>query len=126
MVAQQPFRVDGDRAYGLGIGDNKHGVALIIHTLTALKALNFDGYGLVTVLISPDEEIGSVAERDLIAQLGAEHDLVLSCDTRGAQIRYTTNGSEPALTTGVPYLGLLRVTGNSIIRAAAFRTNRLR
>src|SRR5678815_4468204 len=66
MLAQQPFRVDGDKAYGLGIGDDKHGIALILHTLAALKALNFDGYGLVTVLISPDEEIGSVAERDLI------------------------------------------------------------
>jgi acetylornithine deacetylase/succinyl-diaminopimelate desuccinylase-like protein len=24
MLAQQPFRVDGDRAYGLGIADDKH------------------------------------------------------------------------------------------------------
>ena len=26
MLAQQPFRMDGDRAYGLGIADDKHGV----------------------------------------------------------------------------------------------------
>jgi glutamate carboxypeptidase len=101
MLAQQPFRVDGDRAYGLGIGDDKHGVALIIHTLTALKALNFDGYGLVTVLISPDEEIGSVAERDLIAKLGAEHDLVLSCESSPVDesVRLATSGVQLAVLT---------------------------
>ena len=25
MLAKQPFRIDGDRAYGLGIDDDKHG-----------------------------------------------------------------------------------------------------
>jgi glutamate carboxypeptidase len=101
MLAQQPFRVDGDRAYGLGIADDKHGVALIIHTITALKALNFDGYGLVTVLISPDEEVGSVAERDLIAKLGAEHDLVLSCEASplDESVRLATSGVQLAVLT---------------------------
>jgi glutamate carboxypeptidase len=101
MLAQQPFRVDGDRAYGLGIGDDKHGVALIIHTVAALKALNFDGYGLVTVLISPDEEVGSVAERDLIAKLGAEHDLVLSCESSplDESVRLATSGVGLAVLT---------------------------
>jgi len=101
MLAQQPFRVDGDRAYGLGIGDNKHGVALILHTIAALKALNFDGYGLVTVLVSPDEEIGSVAERDLIAKLGAEHDLVLSCESSppDESVRLATSGVQLAVLT---------------------------
>lgn len=31
MLAKQPFRVEGDRACGLGIGDDKHGVALVLH-----------------------------------------------------------------------------------------------
>ena len=78
MLAEQPFRIEGDRAYGLGIADDKHGVALIIHALSVLRSMGFDRYGLMTVLISPDEEVGSVAERDLISRLGAEHDLVLS------------------------------------------------
>jgi len=101
MLAQQPFRVDGDRAYGLGIGDNKHGVALILHTLATLKALNFDRYGLITVLVSPDEEIGSVAERDLIADLGAAHDLVLSCESspQDDSIRLATSGVQLAVLT---------------------------
>ncbi|MFX7739708.1 M20/M25/M40 family metallo-hydrolase, partial [Acinetobacter baumannii] len=30
MLAQQPFRIDGDRAYGLGIADDKNGVAVIL------------------------------------------------------------------------------------------------
>ena len=33
MLKDQPFRIDGDKAYGLGIADDKHGVAAIIHTL---------------------------------------------------------------------------------------------
>jgi glutamate carboxypeptidase len=101
MLAQQPFRVDGDRAYGLGIADDKHGVALILHTLASLKALNFDRYGLVTVLISPDEEIGSVAERDLLAALGAEHDLVLSCESspQDEMVRLATTGVQFAVLT---------------------------
>jgi len=83
MLTQQPFRVDGDRAYGLGIADDKHGVAVILHTLSMLKTLSFDRYGLLTVMMSPDEEIGSLAERGLITALGAEHDVVFSLEGPG-------------------------------------------
>ena len=38
-AARQPFRIKGDRAYGLGIEDDKQGIALILHTLTMLRAL---------------------------------------------------------------------------------------
>jgi len=101
MLARQPFRVDGDRAYGLGIADDKHGVALILHTLAVLKAANVDGYGLITVLISPDEEIGSNAERELIATLGAEHDIVFSCEGAGQDdsVRLATSGVQLAVLT---------------------------
>lgn len=102
MLAKQPFRVAGDRAYGLGIGDDKHGVATVLHVLSSLKNLGFDQYGLVTVLISPDEEIGSNAERDLITSLASNHDLVLSyegCRVPGDDVRLATTGSGLALLT---------------------------
>ena len=50
MLKDQPFRIDGDKAYGLGIADDKHGVAAIIHTLAPLRKLDFRGYGKITVL----------------------------------------------------------------------------
>jgi glutamate carboxypeptidase len=80
MLAKQPFRIDGNRAYGLGISDDKNGVALILHVLAILKAMDFRDYGVLTVLINADEEISSPGSRKLITQLGAEHDAVFSCE----------------------------------------------
>jgi len=77
-LAKQPFRIDGDRAYGLGIADDKQGVALILHTLAILKDLNFRDYGTLTVLINGDEELSSPASRHLLTRLGSEHDAVFS------------------------------------------------
>jgi glutamate carboxypeptidase len=78
MLSKQPFRIDGNLAYGLGIADDKQGVATIIHVVAMLQALNARDYGVLTVLINGDEEISSPASRKLIAKLGSEHDAVLS------------------------------------------------
>jgi len=80
MLAQQPFRIDGDRAYGLGIADDKQGVSLIIHTVAMLQALKFRDYGTLAVLINGDEEISSPGARATLTRLGAEYDVVLSCE----------------------------------------------
>jgi glutamate carboxypeptidase len=78
MGAKQPFRIDRDRAYGLGIGDDKAGVAVILHTIAALNAVGFKDYGQLTVLINGDEEISSPGSRTMLTQLGSTHDLTMS------------------------------------------------
>src|SRR5262245_19811453 len=81
MLAKQPFRIDSGRAYGLGIVDDKQGVALILHSLAILRAIEFADHGLITVLINADEEMSSPGSRKLITEEGAKHDAVLSCES---------------------------------------------
>jgi glutamate carboxypeptidase len=85
MLNRQPFRVEGDKAYGLGIADDKQGVAVILHAVAMLQALKFKEYGTLTVLINGDEEISSPGSRALLTRLGGEHDAVLSFE--GASLK---------------------------------------
>ncbi|HKA42929.1 MAG TPA: M20/M25/M40 family metallo-hydrolase [Burkholderiales bacterium] len=103
MLAKQPFRIDGDRVWGLGIADDKHGVALILHSLAILKAMNFRDYGTLTVFINGDEEVSSPASRPHFTRFGAEHDAVMSFEggggPKGDQIRLATSGIAAATIT---------------------------
>ncbi len=81
MLEKQPFRIDGNRAYGLGIADDKQGIATILHTVALLKTLNFRDYGELTVLINADEEVSSPGSRALLTRLGAEADAVFSFES---------------------------------------------
>ncbi len=118
MLAQQPFRIDGNRVYGLGVSDDKQGVATILHILAMLKALDVRDYGVLTVLINGDEEISSPASRKSFAQLGKEHDLVMSFEASRAdqdKLSLATSGIAMAVLTvkgkashagGAPELGV--------------------
>ncbi|MET3182452.1 UNVERIFIED_ORG: glutamate carboxypeptidase [Variovorax guangxiensis] len=85
MLNKQPFRIDGDKAYGLGIADDKQGVAVITHIVSMLQSMKFKEYGTLTVLINGDEEISSPGARSLITRMGSEHDAVLSFE--GASVK---------------------------------------
>jgi glutamate carboxypeptidase len=83
MLEKQPFRIEGSRAYGLGIADDKAGVALILHTVELLKALGNDGYAELAVLINGDEELGSPGSAAMLSDLGSRYDAVLSFEGGG-------------------------------------------
>ena len=94
-------RIDGDKAYGLGISDDKQGIALIIHTVALLQKLNFKDYGTLTVLINGDEEISSPGWRSTITRVAAEQDVVLSFEGGGTDgtLRLATSGIGAAYLT---------------------------
>lgn len=101
MLKDQPFRVDGDKAYGLGIADDKQGIATIIHSVALLQKLNFKDYGTLTVLINGDEEISSPGWRSTITRVAAEQDAVFSFEGSDASgtLRLATSGIGSAYLT---------------------------
>ena len=108
MLKDQPFRIDGDKAYGLGIADDKHGVAAILHSIALLRSLGFKDYGTLTVLINGDEEISSPGARSTITRFGADQDAVLSFEGSGdGGVRLATSG------IGSAYLSVIGKTSHA-------------
>jgi glutamate carboxypeptidase len=93
-LAVQPYHRDGNRLYGPGIGDDKSGIAVVLHTLAILNSTGWRDYALLTVLFNPDEEIGSIGSGETIARLADEHDYVFSCEPTSAK---AVAGSEDLL-----------------------------
>ena len=97
-LAKAPFRVEGVRAFGPGIADDKGGIAMVLHTLRMLKSKGFDGFGQITVLFNTDEERGSFGSRTLIREQAKQHDYVLSFEPTLAMKEMLTLG-----TAGIVY-----------------------
>src|SRR5260221_8131432 len=79
ILASQGYRMDGNKLYGPGIADDKGGLAVILHSLEILKAAGWRDYAQLTVLINPDEEIGSVGPGGLIPKPAPGRDRGPSC-----------------------------------------------
>ena len=77
-LAKAPFRIDGNRAFGPGIADDKGGIALILHAIRLLQKRGSSDFASITVMFNSDEEVGSRGSSALIQALARDTDYVLS------------------------------------------------
>jgi glutamate carboxypeptidase len=74
-AGMRPFRIEGTRAHGPGVGDEKAGVVNAVMALKILHDLGFKDFATITLLIETSEEHGSAGSRALILALSAQHDV---------------------------------------------------
>jgi glutamate carboxypeptidase len=74
-VAKRSFRIEGDRAYGPGVGDEKGGVVGAVTALQILHRLGFKDYATITLLLDGSEELGSPGSTRLIQTLARQNDV---------------------------------------------------
>lgn len=82
-----PYRVEGDRAIGPGVADAKGGLAVLVGAVELLQGLDYP-LPSITVILSPDEQAGSLASRSVIEATVAESSMCLcmECAREGGNL----------------------------------------
>ena len=125
-IAVNPFRREGDRCYGPGVCDMKGGNYIALEALRQLARAGIATNLPVTILFTPDEEIGSPTSRALIEAEAARAKVVLVPEP-GLQGGGVTSGRYAIArynlkTTGKPsHAGARLSQGRSAIREMAKR-----
>lgn len=76
-AAERPFRINGDRAYGPGVVDDKGPVLTGLYAIKLLQDTGFKDFGKITYLLNVDEEIGSPSSKEQIKELAKQHDYAI-------------------------------------------------
>ena len=123
-AAEWPFRRDGHTITGPGVGDMKCNVVMALHVLRMLLRQGITGIGAVTVLIVPDEEIGSPQSRAWIEAEARASDVCLTlepCRPGGGIVvgRGTVGALHVRARGATAHVGVAREAGASAISALA-------
>ena len=125
-LAVLPFKRDGNRCYGPGIQDMKAGDYLALEAIRQLARAGIRPALPITMLLTPDEEVGTPSTRDLIEMEAARSAYVLvpepaQPDNGVVTGRYAIARFE-LVTSGRPsHAGIAPAEGRSAIRAMARR-----
>ncbi|MEU3460754.1 M20 family metallopeptidase [Streptomyces sp. NPDC006733] len=79
-AAARPFHLNGTRAHGPGVSDDKGGLLAGLTALELLAATGFEDYAELVLLATPDEEIGSPASGAVTRAVAAEMDYALALE----------------------------------------------
>lgn len=74
-AAARPFSIEGARAHGPGVGDEKAGVVAAITALKILRDIGYTRFASITLLLDDSEERGSPGATQLIKSLAKQSDV---------------------------------------------------
>jgi glutamate carboxypeptidase len=125
-LAALPFGRDGERCYGPAICDMKGGNYVALEAIRQLARAGIETPLPVTVLFTPDEEVGTPSTRDIVEAEAARHRFVLVPEPATSEAGVVTGRYAIARfkleTVGRPsHAGARLAEGRSAIRAMARR-----
>jgi glutamate carboxypeptidase len=82
-LARMPFKVNGEKAHGPGIHDMKAGSFIAFHAVRSILQQKIRTPRPITLLLTPDEEVGSPTSRDVIEREAAGAAYVLIPEPAG-------------------------------------------
>jgi glutamate carboxypeptidase len=129
-LATHPFRIEDGKAYGPGIFDMQSSLMLAEYALHAVRDLSITLPRSITVLITSDEEVGSLTSRELIEReaLASAYVLVMESPLPGGVLKTSrkgVGGFSLEITGRAAHAGVEPERGISAIQELAHQTLKL-